>query len=93
MLHRDVKPANCLIDYNGTIKIGDFGLSLSTGVAGTPPSSFAGTPLFAAPEQLRGEPLDARADIYAVGATLCFLLSGHPPFDADRGIARTAPGF
>ena len=45
-------------------------------------SGFEGTPQFAPPEQLRGEPLDVRADIYAVGATLYYLLTGQPPFDA-----------
>ena len=45
-------------------------------------TGFEGTPQFAAPEQLRGEPLDVRADIYAVGATLYYLLTGQPPFDA-----------
>ena len=44
--------------------------------------AFQGTPQFAPPEQLRGEPLDIRADIYAVGATLYYLLTGQPPFDA-----------
>ena len=43
--------------------------------------TFHGTPQFAPPEQLRGEPLDVRADIYAVGATLYYLLTGRPPFD------------
>ena len=45
-------------------------------------AGFEGTPQFAAPEQLRGEPLDVRADIYAVGATLYYLLTGRPPLDA-----------
>lgn len=83
VLHRDVKPANCLVDRDGTIKIGDFGLSISPGHAGMSPSSVAGTPHFAAPEQLRGDRLDRRSDIYAVGATLAFLLTGRPPFEAD----------
>ncbi|MFN8579413.1 MAG: serine/threonine-protein kinase [Gemmatimonadaceae bacterium] len=82
VLHRDIKPANCLVDRDGTVKIGDFGLSISPGLDGESPS-FAGTPQFAAPEQLRGEPLDHRADIYAVGATLWYLLTGQPPFDTD----------
>ena len=86
ILHRDIKPSNCFVDADGDVKVGDFGLSISTltrdvrhelGTAG-----FEGTPDFAAPEQLRGEPLDVRADIYAVGATLYYLLTGRPPLDA-----------
>ena len=85
MLHRDIKPANCFIDGDGTVKIGDFGLSISTAARDvtqlTMAGTFQGTPQFAPPEQMRGEPLDVRADIYAVGATLYYLLTGQPPFD------------
>ena len=86
ILHRDIKPSNCFIDAEGAVKVGDFGLSISTlardvrGQLAT--GGFQGTPHFAPPEQLRGEPLDVRADIYAVGATLYYLLTGRPPFDA-----------
>jgi eukaryotic-like serine/threonine-protein kinase len=87
VLHRDIKPSNCFVDHDGTVKVGDFGLSISTlardvegGVGG---GGFEGTPQFAPPEQLRGEPLDVRADVYAVGATLYYLLTGHPPFEAS----------
>jgi uncharacterized RDD family membrane protein YckC len=85
VLHRDIKPSNCLVGSDGTIKIGDFGLSISTLARHASSLSTAvgvqGTPQFAAPEQLRGDPLDVRADIYAVGATLYYLLTGAPPFD------------
>ncbi len=86
ILHRDIKPSNCFVDADGDVKVGDFGLSISTLTRdvrhelGT--TGFEGTPQFAAPEQLRGEPLDVRADIYAVGATLYYLLTGRPPLDA-----------
>ena len=68
---------------DGRAKVGDFGLSVSA-LADTRYSqtgSFQGTPHYASPEQLRGEPLDVRADIYSVGATLFYLLTGQPPFD------------
>jgi serine/threonine protein kinase len=73
ILHRDIKPSNCFIDSDGSVKVGDFGLSISTlgrDVHEQLATGFEGTPQFAAPEQLRGEPLDVRADIYAVGHAL-----------------------
>jgi hypothetical protein len=89
ILHRDIKPSNCFIDSAGDVKVGDFGLSISTLARDmsqlTIRGTFHGTPQFAAPEQLRGEPLDVRADIYAVGATLFYLLTGRSPFD-DRDL-------
>ena len=85
ILHRDIKPSNCFVDADGAVKVGDFGLSISTLTRDVrhelATAGFEGTPQFAAPEQLRGEPLDVRADIYAVGATLYYLLTGRPPLD------------
>jgi len=85
VLHRDVKPGNCFTDVDGTVKVGDFGLSISTlardVTQSVPPGAFRGTPQFASPEQLRGGPLDVRADIYSAGATLFYLLTGRPPFE------------
>jgi hypothetical protein len=85
ILHRDIKPSNCFVDADGAVKVGDFGLSISTLTRDVQheleTTGFEGTPQFAAPEQLRGEPLDLRADIYAVGATLYYLLTGRPPLD------------
>src|SRR5262245_20812564 len=87
ILHRDIKPSNCFTDLDGTVKVGDFGLSTSTLARDVrrkvETNGFQGTPQFAAPEQLRGEPLDVRADIYAVGATMYWLLTGTPPFEAS----------
>src|SRR5262245_13324795 len=86
ILHRDIKPSNCFVDRDGVVNVGDFGLSISTLARDVHQqlvtSGFEGTPQFAPPEQLRGEPLDVRADIYAVGATLYYLLTGRAPFDA-----------
>jgi uncharacterized RDD family membrane protein YckC len=91
VLHRDVKPSNCFIDRDGTVKVGDFGLSISTLARDvsqlTMTGAFLGTPQFASPEQLKGDPLDVRADIYAVGATLYYLLTGRPPFDDSNVLA------
>lgn len=86
ILHRDIKPSNCFISGDGTIKIGDFGLSISKTLRQDPPmtvtGAFLGTPAFAAPEQLRGDEVTVRSDIYSVGVTLYYLLTGHYPFQA-----------
>jgi hypothetical protein len=88
VLHRDVKPSNCFIDSDGTVKIGDFGLSISTSVRTesnlTGAGSLFGTPAFSSPEQLRGEELTVRSDIYSVGVTLYYLLTGRMPFEAPN---------
>lgn len=88
VLHRDVKPANCFISADGMVKVGDFGLSISMIATGdqslTQSGMTLGTPCFAAPEQLRGEDLDLRADIYSVGATLYFLLTGKHTHRAEN---------
>ena len=88
VLHRDVKPSNCFVDGAGQVKVGDFGLSISTLARAehdltelTMTGAFMGTPAFASPEQLRADDLDVRSDIYAVGATLYYLLTGHAPFE------------
>jgi hypothetical protein len=87
VLHRDVKPANCYLDADGRVKVGDFGLSRSVAAAShlTRTGGFVGTPLFASPEQLKGEQLDARTDVYSVAATLYYLLTGQAPFQHADG--------
>jgi serine/threonine protein kinase len=84
ILHRDVKPSNCFVGADGRVLVGDFGLSIATlaraGEAGQT-GVILGTPGFASPEQLRGDALDVRSDIYSVGATLYYLLAGKAPFD------------
>jgi hypothetical protein len=99
ILHRDIKPSNCFIAHDGAVKVGDFGLSISLLPRGVTfpdeAGAFQGTPEFASPEQLRGEELNVRADIYAVGATLFYLLTGHAPFDGrdpTAVVARIAAG-
>lgn len=91
VLHRDIKPANCFIDRKGVVKIGDFGLSISssprddfTATEITQAGSFLGTPAFASPEQLRGDQLDTRSDIYSLGVTAYYLLTGDTPFSGKN---------
>jgi uncharacterized RDD family membrane protein YckC len=90
ILHRDIKPSNCFRDADGTVKIGDFGLSISTTVRTEPALTatgvFLGTPAFCSPEQLRGDELNVRSDMYSVGATLFYLLTGRTPFEAKNPV-------
>jgi len=90
ILHRDIKPANCFVGSSGEVKVGDFGLSRPVDqvdqVRLTQTGLFLGTPVFSSPEQLMGESLDMRSEIYAVGATLYYLLSGKLPYDADNAV-------
>jgi len=85
--HRDVKPSNLMLDEKGRVKLVDFGLvtrgALATGGGDTSMTTAVGTPLYMAPEQGRGEAVDFRADIYALGATLHHLVSGAPPFSGE----------
>jgi hypothetical protein len=96
VLHRDVKPANCFLEGDGRVKVGDFGLSRSLigDIALTQTGTFLGTLPYAAPEQIRdATTIDFRSDLYAVAATLYFLLTGQPPFpDANPAavVARKA---
>jgi eukaryotic-like serine/threonine-protein kinase len=83
VLHRDVKPSNCFVHRGGRVLVGDFGLSVAASRDDRNTGTILGTPGFASPEQLRGDSLDVRSDIYSVGATLFYLLAGRAPFD-DR---------
>ncbi len=88
ILHRDVKPSNCFVSPDGSVKIGDFGLSVSTLAKHdsfvTATGAIMGTPAYASPEQLRGDNLDVRADIYSVGATLFTLLTDRAPVEGEN---------
>ena len=94
VLHRDVKPANCFVDQSGAVKVGDYGLSLPVEAEEftqlTQDGSSPMTPAFASPEQMLGQTLDVRADIYSLGATLYNLLTGRTPYVATNLVAMIA---
>jgi len=81
VVHRDIKPANIMLTADGTVKIADFGIARIENSSMTQVGTVMGTPSYMAPEQLRGEPVDARADIWASGVLLYQLLTGEKPFE------------
>jgi eukaryotic-like serine/threonine-protein kinase len=83
VVHCDVKPQNVIVTDDGVAKLLDFGIAQRpTTVQGTSDGEFIGSLPYVAPEQARGEPIDARTDIYALGAVLYELLTGSRPFKA-----------
>lgn len=85
VVHADVKPANLLLDEAGDLRLAGFGNARHVGAG---PLTPGGMPQFMAPEQLRGEALDARADLFSAGAVLYQILTGKRPFDgiASQGV-------
>ena len=93
LVHRDVKPANMLVDSRpgrpDHVYLSDFGLTKGGQASATQTGAghFLGTPTYCAPEQIRGQRVDARADEYALACAAFMLLSGEPPFLRDEGMA------
>ena len=80
LVHRDIKPENMLIDPAGSVQITDFGLALALRGKYGGATSQSGTPQFASPEQLLGERVDQRSDLYSLAAVVYYALLGTPPF-------------
>ena len=89
VVHRDIKPANILLENCiERVKLTDFGLARAIDDASLTQSGvIAGTPQYMAPEQARGEPVDARSDLFSLGAVLYAMAAGRPPFRADSAMA------
>lgn len=94
IVHRDVKPANVLLSSGGQLKVADFGIAKAARELGdddlpdlTAIGRMVGTAKYLAPEQVSGADVDARADVYAVGAVLYEMLCGRPPFTGDNDLA------
>ncbi|MFD9204113.1 Stk1 family PASTA domain-containing Ser/Thr kinase, partial [Streptomyces anthocyanicus] len=90
IVHRDIKPANVMLTRNGQVKVMDFGIARAMGDSGmtmTQTAAVIGTAQYLSPEQAKGEPVDARSDLYSAGCLLYELLTVRPPFIGDSPVA------
>ncbi|WP_227978980.1 Stk1 family PASTA domain-containing Ser/Thr kinase [Nocardia spumae] len=90
IVHRDMKPANIMINRQGAVKVMDFGIARAIADSSNPMTQTAaviGTAQYLSPEQARGEQVDARSDVYSVGCVLYEILTGQPPFTGDSPVA------
>ena len=90
IVHRDIKPANIMVTGNGTVKVMDFGIARAladSAATMTQTQAVVGTAQYLAPEQARGEKVDARSDLYSAGCVLFELLTGRPPFQGDSPVS------
>jgi serine/threonine protein kinase len=83
VVHRDIKPANILIGEDGRAKIADFGIAKLNLAHFTLPGRILGTPAYMAPEQLAGEGVDSRSDLFSLGVILYSMVTGHSPFTGN----------
>lgn len=83
IIHRDVKPSNILFDSTGEAFLSDFGIAKSRTITDDEGEWLVGTPAYMSPEQVKGERVDGRSDVYALGVVLYRLLTGQLPFSSD----------
>lgn len=82
VIHRDIKPANLMLTREGDLKIADFGIARLESSTATQVGTIMGTPAYMSPEQILGQEVDARADLYSAGVVLYLLLTGQKPFES-----------
>ena len=88
IVHRDLKPSNVFLTEAGAVKIGDFGIArVASDVTVTRAGEVFGSAPYVSPEQVTGEPVDARADLYALGCVMFEMATGRPPFVGDEPAA------
>jgi TolB-like protein/tetratricopeptide (TPR) repeat protein len=87
VVHRDLKPANILIESTGRVVLTDFGIARALTDEGGRTQGLVGTPLYMAPEQISGQPVDTRTDVYAVGLMLFEMLTGALPFAGESPLS------
>jgi serine/threonine-protein kinase len=89
IIHRDVKPANIMISTTNAVKVMDFGIAraIADSSSVTQTSAVIGTAQYLSPEQARGDPVDARSDVYSLGCVLYEILTGEPPFTGDSPVS------
>lgn len=83
VIHRDIKPANILVTTEGHAKIADFGIAKLSQAQLTLPGHVLGSPAYMSPEQLSGDEVDGRADLFSLGVILYTMLTGHRPFQGN----------
>jgi serine/threonine-protein kinase len=83
IVHRDIKPANIMLLKDGTVKIADFGIARITTSSATQTGTVLGTPSYMSPEQVAGQKVDGRSDLFSLGASMYELLCGQKPFTGE----------